>query len=55
MRGILSAFFFALVCGFVFAIATSAFAGQAARPEAPGKAVTVDVCGQCHGAEIVAP
>ena len=53
MRGAWPAFLFAMACGFFFAWAASAVA-QSPLPDAPGKEVTVKVCGQCHGAEIVA-
>jgi competence protein ComEA len=69
MRGAWSAFLFAMACGFFFALAASALApafahteaetsfggaGQSPLPDAPGKELTVKVCGQCHGGEIVA-
>jgi competence protein ComEA len=53
MRSAWSAFIFAMACGFLFALAASAFA-QSPLPDAPGKELTVNVCGQCHSAEIVA-
>lgn len=53
MRGILSAFFFALACGFLFGAGWTAFA-QSVLPDQPGKEVTVRVCGECHSADIVA-
>lgn len=49
----LATFLFTMACGFLFALASSAFA-QSVLPDGAGKDVTVKVCGQCHAAEIVA-
>jgi competence protein ComEA len=48
-----SAFFFALACGFGLGVAWPAFA-QSVLPDQPGKDVTVRVCDDCHSAEVVA-
>jgi competence ComEA-like helix-hairpin-helix protein len=49
----LMAFLVALVCGLPFGVEWPALA-QSVLPDAPGKDVTVRVCGQCHSADIVA-
>jgi competence protein ComEA len=50
----LSAFFYAWACALVFALASHALFAQGPLPDGPGKDVTLRVCGDCHGADMVA-
>jgi competence protein ComEA len=54
VRAAVSAFFYAWACALVFSLASRALFAQGPLPDGPGRDVTVRVCGECHGADMVA-